>query len=153
MALTLGIVLPHPTGHDATGALIGWETHGPPGLIRELTVDPFDPRTLYAGGSLGIYKSTDGGRRWRAASAGLPPNTIAEAILVDPVDRGTVYVAAESGVYKSTNGGESWTARNEGLVNLPETLVMDPFDPQTLYVGGRGDEGQVLLKSTDGAAT
>lgn len=40
-------------------------------IVGEPLVDPFRPWTVYAWTMDGVYKSLDGGRTWRKASAGL----------------------------------------------------------------------------------
>ena len=50
--------------------------------ISSLTIDPKDPRTIYAGTGFrsnldghGVYKSSDGGSSWKAINNGLPVNS------------------------------------------------------------------------------
>ena len=41
------------------------------GPVPALVIDPHTPTTLYAGTAGGVYKSTDGGASWKAASTGI----------------------------------------------------------------------------------
>jgi photosystem II stability/assembly factor-like uncharacterized protein len=78
------------------------------GFVMSMAVDPKNRSTIYIG-SLGgqFYRSSDDGKTWVSAGAGLPSKTIL-AIAVDPIS-GTVYAAPEnSGVYRSTDSGQSW---------------------------------------------
>ena len=50
-----------------------WVSHGPEGgRIYALAIDPQTPATLYAGTSVGVFKSSDGGGSWSAANTGFP---------------------------------------------------------------------------------
>jgi hypothetical protein len=73
--------------------------------------------TLFAGLDEGVIKSTDGGRTWRPANAGLslkddnskPPSVLSLAISPDYATDGTLFVGlVDHGVYKSVDRGESW---------------------------------------------
>ena len=57
-------------------------------------------------------------------------------IAVDPTDSRVVYVTADNGgVVKTTDGGETWFSINNNLGNrLVGDSVLDPLDPQVLYV-------------------
>ena len=87
-------------------------------VIYTLAVDPTNLEVLYAGTfGGGVYKSTDGGKRWSAAGSGLPamvtlqglPATPVAALLISPSNPATVYVGTfGSGVFKSTDGGATW---------------------------------------------
>jgi len=123
---------------------------------------PSNPKVIYAGLShsrrsidegfhdptFGIYKSTDGGMTWRAAS---DANTAAlnfSALAVHPRDEKTVYAATYShGVFQTTDGGVTWQARNRGLKLLDvRAVTIDPVSPATLYAGL---ENGGVYKSTD----
>lgn len=78
--------------------------------IRALACHPERPGRLFAalnGG--GLDRSDDGGRSWRAASAGLPQmQTAALAIAAGAPDR--VYAAlAGDGLWRSEDAGETWS--------------------------------------------
>jgi hypothetical protein len=83
--------------------------------------------TIYAGGSSGFFKSSDGGDSFVRVGAGLPASPITD-LLVNPRDPASIYLATrDSGVYASANGGATWTAFNSGLTNLSvRELAIDP---------------------------
>jgi photosystem II stability/assembly factor-like uncharacterized protein len=120
----------------------------------------------------GIYKSADGGKSF--ARMGLETTQTIARVLTHPTDPGIVYAAAsghpwgytgERGLFKTTDGGESWTKLAGGLPNDGKTgaidLVMDPTDPETLYVAfwqrlrqpwrfDSGGPNSGIFKTTDG---
>ncbi len=152
--------------------------------IGAIAVAPSDPQTVYVGTGEpwprnsvsigeGMYRSTDGGRRWEAI--GLPASERIAAIVVHPQDPQTVFVAAlgplwsdgeERGVYRSTDGGANW----ERVLYIDAStgaadLSLDPNDPDVLFAsmwshrrtpysfdsGFGGTSG--LYRSTDGGST
>jgi photosystem II stability/assembly factor-like uncharacterized protein len=94
----------------------------------------------------GVYKSTDGGRTFK--NMGLRDTYNIGSVMTHPTDPNVVYVAAlgsiftsegDRGLFKSTDGGETWAKLTEGLPNDYKNtgalyIVMDPSDPETLYV-------------------
>ena len=127
--------------------------------VSTLAIDTQNPGTLYIGTgwdlayvtpqavSGEIFKSTDGGESWFAASLGLPGDFVS-SLLIDPKNAGTVYAVTGSGIFKTTDGGMSWSAANMGL---PAThvlaLTLDSQDPGTLYAGTLSG----VFTSADGA--
>lgn len=116
------------------------------GLVHSLAIDPHNPRVLYAATGNGVFRTTDGGGAWKAASVGLPRVAV-DSLLVDPANPLNLYAGTRSlGVLKSTDGGSSWSMASMGLTDLKVgTLAVDPHNPKTLYAGTRGG----VFKSTD----
>ena len=81
------------------------------------------------------------------------------ALVIHPQNPDIIYAgAATGGVWKSTDGGGSWTPLTDLLPLLAVgALVMDPFDPSTLYAATGevygGFPGQGVFKTTDAGAT
>ncbi len=118
-----------------------------------IAIDPQSPDTIYIGrDSEGVYKSTDGGAVWIAATDGIT-NSSTFALVIDPVDRQTVYAGTNGGVFKTEDGGNLWGLRNDGLSTGLERavrgLAIDPMTPSTLYLATRGG----LFKSVDEATS
>jgi photosystem II stability/assembly factor-like uncharacterized protein len=82
-------------------------------LMTSLAVSPdyANDQTLFAGvWGLGLFKSTDGGRLWQPAGAGLPQPEIGR-ILLSPVfnrDQTAFVQAGHQGYYRSIDGGHTW---------------------------------------------
>ncbi len=127
-------------------------------FVTSLAIDPFATRILYAGTSEGVFKSTDGGARWRPSGAGLPPGG-ASVIALDPDRPSVLYTGAAGedflgfpgrGVYRSADAGASWTPRSTGLSTMRiQALVMEPDDAAVVYAAS--DRG--LMKTVDAGAT
>jgi photosystem II stability/assembly factor-like uncharacterized protein len=182
------------TLYKSTDGGLTWSKPGPglPGpcgpLPFSFVMDPSNTSTLYAGcqgtnsnGGGGLFKSTDGGATWNAASSGLPavqafptepwpPSVRVNALAIDPVHPGsrgarrhrmarerTLYAAIGAnvsyggGLFKSTDGAASWNAVNSGL---PDSLFINAVavDPQNPNtLYIAGNTG--VFRSTDGAAS
>ncbi len=160
--------------------------------FRGFTVDPRSSDIVYAAGEISswmwageqrigrefdmtkgvVYKTTDGGRRWRAIWRG---DNLARYVWIDPRNPDVLYVstgifdreAANSdpdtgrpggvGIIKSTDGGQTWREINVGLESkYIGTLFMDPGDPDILLAGAGNEawpEGNGVYLSVDGGAT
>ena len=138
-----------------------WSTHGPEGAwVSELVIDPQHPATVYASTESGIFKTTDGGGRWRRLSRF--PAADAQMLAIAPSDPDVLYaaVAMHAGpnlypVYRSLDAGATWErviadADLDTGVTFPQPrqrIVIDPSDPDIVYVA-TFDGG--VLKSSDG---
>lgn len=111
--------------------------------IAELAVHPRNPDRVFAATSRGLYRTSDGGRRW--FSLGFQGAVLSVAI--DPVRPSIVYASTEDGIWKSTDGGASWNQVTSG--QRIGVLLIDPENHRTVWGGGP----QGLLRSTDGGAT
>ena len=144
-----------------------WASYGPEGgTVTALAIDPQAPTTLYAGikdsrsrWSEGIppsgklFKTTDGGRSWRAMNAGLPQTEIT-TISIDPRTPTTIYVGVAGGrIFQSIDGGGTWSGPRLTVSSASPALAIAriAFDPQTqttIYAAG----GNSIVKSTDGGS-
>ena len=125
-----------------------------------------DSTTFYFGAvNGGIWKTADAGTVWKPIFDEQPIGSIG-AIAVAPSDPNTIYagtgesdirsdLSSGNGVYKSIDAGSTWTH-----IGLDETLqisriVVDPRDPNVVYVGALGhaygpNEQRGVFKSVDG---
>jgi photosystem II stability/assembly factor-like uncharacterized protein len=144
--LILGIFAP-----DASAQT--WIPVGPPGGdVRSLAADPRDPRVVYLGTADGIlYRSEDGGRRWRSLTPGFPKRGMSlDDLWVDP--RGRVLVGYwdvsgnGGGVARSLDGGQSFTILSGIEGQTVKALSFAPSNPDVLAAGTasgvfRSDDG------------
>ena len=98
--------------------------------VRDITVAPDDPNTIYAALQVGyMLKTTDGGATWRLLDNGLDEDV--HAIIADPRDANRLYISSggegmRSGkapgrsLYRSLDGGERLAAYRPGV---PERVL------------------------------
>jgi photosystem II stability/assembly factor-like uncharacterized protein len=117
-----------------------WTPLGPEGgPVWALAVDPGDTDVVYAGTRSGVFKSTDAGTTWTAASKGLGPTGVWVRSLA--VTTEAVYAGTDAnGVYKSTDAGATWAPASNGLPPAyysPNVgaLVADPRSPNRIWAG------------------
>jgi photosystem II stability/assembly factor-like uncharacterized protein len=146
-----------PLARRATAGVGVWTPLGPEGgSVWALAVDPGDTDVVYAGTVNGVFKSTDAGATWTAASKGLgPAGAWVRSLAVTGGAGGAVYAGTHAdGVFKSTDGGASWSPASNGLpvaYFLPNVgaLVADPRSPNRIWAGtNRG-----VFLTTDGGLT
>ena len=134
--------------------------------LGALAVDPKREKTIYAGSGeanyayhslygLGLYRSTDGGRRWTVLAAETFAGRTFSRIVVSPADGDRLWAAVAraggtrrgnegarghprrngpQGVFRSTDGGESWKRLRKGLPKRPASdLDLDPTRPERLF--------------------
>lgn len=130
---------------------------------------PGNDMIYYAGAaSGGIWKTEDGGLNWKPIFDDKPVHAIG-ALAVAPSDDQVIYagtgepfirsnVSIGNGVWKSTDGGNTWThlgLENTGRISR---ILIDPRDPNTVYVGALGhayapQKERGVHKTTDGGKT
>ncbi|HXK59285.1 MAG TPA: hypothetical protein PLP42_05255 [Acidobacteriota bacterium] len=128
----------------------GWRQGGPPGAeVQAIALDPTDSNTVYLVSSGGVWKSTDAGLHWFAASKDLCAFNLT-AIAIDPAQPSTLYVGGEEGFFRSTDGGASWQISGDHL--KPSLICSVAVDPRGLGIVYRGGYYGVF-RSTDHGMT
>jgi photosystem II stability/assembly factor-like uncharacterized protein len=145
-----------------------WRLIGPfrGGRVVAVAGVPGDSTTFYFGGvNGGIWKTTDAGTVWTPIFDKQPVGSIG-AIAVAPSDPKTIYagtgesdirsnLSSGNGVYKSVDGGSTWTHIGLDDTRQISRIVVDPRDPNVVYVGALGhaygpNEQRGVYKSADG---
>lgn len=151
---------------------LSWRNIGPAimgGRIDDFAVVESNPSILYVGTAAGgVFKSVNKGTTWEAVFDNQTVSSIGD-VTVAPSDPNTVWVGTGEannrqssswgdGVYKSTDAGKTWTRM--GLENTHHIgrIVIDPRDPNVVYVAAGGDlwgpsKDRGLYKTTDGGKT
>jgi len=144
--------------------------------IGRVVVDPKSPETAYVaalgnlwadGGERGLFKTTDGGKTWKAVlSAPAPQNarTGCVDVAMAPDNAQVIYAAMYArqrtpwsftygpaatngqdagGIFKSTNGGGTWKKCANGLPTLTGKigLAVTPANPKIVMAVVQSDEG------------
>jgi hypothetical protein len=74
--------------------------------VTALAMDPNNHSVLYAGTGAGIFKTTNGGSNWSAASNGLNTTFSIGSIAIDRNNSSIIYAASlGAGMFKSPDGG------------------------------------------------
>ena len=139
------------------------------GRVSSVAGVPGDPNVYYVGAAGGgVFKTTDGGNSWKAIFEKELTASIG-AVAVAPSNPNIVWVGTGEanirndalpgrGVYLSNDGGQTW--KRMGLENAGQisTIVIDPDDPRTVFVGVFGHEwapnpDRGVYRTTDGGAT
>ncbi len=128
---------------------------------------PGDPNVYYIGAaSGGVWKSTDGGFRFRPIFDKEPVQSIG-ALAVDPQRHSVIWVGTgESwvirngitpgdGVYKSDDGGRTWQHMGLTDAGLISRIVVNPFNSQNVFVcamgtGTNDSSSTGVWRTTDG---
>jgi photosystem II stability/assembly factor-like uncharacterized protein len=145
-----------------------WRLIGPfrGGRVVAVAGVPGDSTTFYFGGvNGGIWKTTDAGMVWNPKFDGQPIGSIG-ALAVAPSDSKVIYagtgesdirsdLSSGNGVYKSSDGGSTWTHLGLDGTRQISRIVVDPQNPDVVYVGGLGhaygpNEQRGVYKSIDG---
>ncbi|MFN2576394.1 MAG: WD40/YVTN/BNR-like repeat-containing protein [Pyrinomonadaceae bacterium] len=134
----------------------------------------FHPKTrgrIYAtfteqGSRSGIWRSTDGGKKWEHLKKGLPEAARfgRTSLAISPSNPDVLYAFAKNeasgdkdlllGVFRSTNGGDTWKSihgahfKDEGQISYGNTIVVHPTNPDYVICGGVD-----LHRTTDAGAT
>ena len=148
--------------------------------IGRVMIDPRDSKVVYvaaegplwgAGGDRGLYKTTDGGKNWKAVLT-VSENTGVVDVALDPSNPDIVYAAAyqrrrhvftlidggpESAIYKSTDAGATWNKLKSGLPTVDMGrigLAVSPADPNVVYATVEAADGKGgIFRSSDKGAT
>ena len=161
------------TDGGATWANVGLSTSR---TIARILVHPRDPETAYVaamgdlwseGGERGLYKTTDGGKTWRAVLQAPAPDAGRVGcgeVVMDPQNPDTIYAtlyarrrtpwsftsgpeasggADRGGIFKSVDGGATWAKLTSGLPGATQRigLAIHAKDPRILYAIVQSTEG------------
>ena len=122
-----------------------------PDYIQSVTIDPQNPRIIYAITWLGLYKSVDGGKKWNLVNDRFYFRS--SNLVIDPSNTAVMYMNAHAlssspvGIIKSTDSGLNWhlLIEFEDFRNSEINILIDPNNSSIIYAGGEG----CIYKSTD----
>jgi photosystem II stability/assembly factor-like uncharacterized protein len=96
-----------------------------------------DPKILFAGTLLGVYRSGNAGTDWELIS---PPASKeiheVESLAVDPTDPDILYAGTWHLPWKTDDGGKNWKNIKEGVIEDSDvfSIIIDPERPRTVFL-------------------
>jgi photosystem II stability/assembly factor-like uncharacterized protein len=126
-----------------------WQNVTPKGLtawskVSQLDAGHFDVATAYAAVNCirlddmrpHIFRTHDGGKRWKEITRGIPANGPVNVVREDPERPGLLFAGTEREVYVSFNDGDDWQSLRR---NMPATSIRDlVIHEDDLVVGTHG---------------
>lgn len=117
----------------------------PRDFLSHLALVPGGPlggsETVIAGGSHGLWRSTDRGATWKGASRGIAVHDV-YSLIVMPNPQGTVLATLDGRVFRIDRDGKSWQILPDHPGLEFPLLAADPHHPGRIYgLGGSGDFG------------
>jgi photosystem II stability/assembly factor-like uncharacterized protein len=118
--------------------------------LSSIEVSQQDPSRLFVGSrGDGVFRSDDGGARWRRAATGLEATSV-RFLWMSPHDHDVLYVAAPTvGLRVTTDGGGSWRPVPGFADRSVQALAFDADDPDRVLAGSTGE----VFGSTDAGAS
>ena len=148
-----------------------WRSIGPTRSSRTRALDGVadQPNVFYAGfDNGGVWRTTDYGSTWHPLFDNESTSSIG-AIAVAPSNPNIIYVGTGAGIirpdlstgdgmYKSTDAGASWTHLGLRESQMIADVVVDPTNPDRLFVAALGhpygpNPERGIIRSTDGGRT
>ena len=105
--------------------------------IRAFAQAPSNPRVLFAGSLVGVFRSNDAGASWALIS---PPDSKEiheiESLAVDPTDPDIVYAGTWHLPWKTEDGGKNWKNIKEGVIEDSDvfSIIVDPAKPSAVFL-------------------
>ena len=142
---------------------------GMSGRVTTIDVVSDNPDVMYVGtASGGLWKSTSGGIKWEPVFNQEVTASIG-AVAIQQSNPSVIWVGTGEGnprnslnggygIYKSLDGGKSWSSMGLEATRHIHRVIIDPEDPNTVYVAAIGSPWgehpeRGIYKTTDGGAT
>lgn len=157
---------------DSVFRTVQWREIGPyfcSGRLIDIEGYATSPYMFYvAAASGGVWKTVNNGNTWQPVFDNESTSTVGD-IAVYEKDKNLIWVGsgeanssrssyAGTGVFKSTDGGKSWSHMGLADTQHIARVLIDPADPQVVYVAALGhlytdNEERGVYKTTDGGKT
>ncbi|BDW91251.1 hypothetical protein MACH07_00830 [Flagellimonas marinaquae] len=142
---------------------------GMSGRVTAIDVVHDNPEVMYVGtASGGLWKSTSGGIKWEPIFDDQVTASIG-AVAIQQSNPSVIWVGTGEGnprnslnggygIYKSLDGGKSWKSMGLEKTRHIHRVIIDPTDPNVVYVGAIGSPWgehpeRGVFKTTDGGKT
>jgi photosystem II stability/assembly factor-like uncharacterized protein len=113
-------------------------------VVNSMVFYPGEPDVFFAGTTVGVFKSTNGGLMWEDLPLEGMDSVYVVPMILDHDNPNIIYVGTSGGVYRSPNGGRTWERLFNGMITEKiepglslgvNTLAQDPGTPDDLYAG------------------
>ncbi|MBI4437408.1 hypothetical protein HY631_00445 [Candidatus Uhrbacteria bacterium] len=95
-----------------------------------------DSGVVVAATGYGLVRSKDFGSTWEAIQLVTSPGQVSiRAVGMDVTDPDTLYYAANATFYRSDDAGATWNTQRIPSSRVPRALLVDPDEPEVLYIG------------------
>jgi len=92
--------------------------------------------SLVVASNYGLLRSIDGGTTWKPVTLLTPPgSTVIYSLALSPKDSNFLAYGTASTLYRSVDGGAKWTTSKLPSARAATTLLMDPTNDSTIYMG------------------
>lgn len=142
---------------------------GMSGRVGAIDAVEANPDVVYVGAATGgLWKTVNGGVTWTPLTDSLPAASIG-AIAIVQANPDVVWIGTGernrrnsagvgTGVYRTLDAGRTWAAMGLEETGAIDAVLVDPRDPDVVYVGALGNtwrdgEERGVYKSTDGGRT
>lgn len=104
--------------------------------VRSLARSASNPKILIAGTLKGVFRSEDGGTRWKQIS---PADSTeiheVQSVAIDPKDPNVIYIGTWHLPWKTVDGGAHWESIKSGIIDDSDvfSIIVDPQQPNTVY--------------------
>ena len=124
-------------------------------IVNQVVFNPYGTDTLYAGTTVGVFRSSNGGRTWTERMQGMTEINFVVTLAIDPERPNIMFAGTTGGVYRTKNATESWEKITTGMVPFDakmasmalgvNSIVIDPINTHVVYAGTT----QGLFKSSN----
>jgi photosystem II stability/assembly factor-like uncharacterized protein len=125
-----------------------------PSDFAEIKVHPTNPDIVFTG-SVVSWKSTDGGRTWKAFR-GAPGGDDYQRLWINPKNPDIILIASDQGAIVTVNGGESFSSwYNQPTAQMYHVMTDNAFpyrvcsgqqESGSACIASRGDDGQITFR-------
>jgi len=100
-----------------------------------LVQDPTKRDSLIWVSRYGLLKTTNGGLTWEAINL-ITPTGDAKiySVAINPQDANKIFYGTQGAIYYTDDGGETWSTQNAPTVDMVNSLLIQPDDPNIIYL-------------------
>lgn len=105
-------------------------------VYRQMILDPTAADGLLYASQYGLLRSQDGSKTWEDIKLLTPPSTTyIYSLGIDPKNGQWLYYGTDKALFRSEDGGKNWITRNLPTTRASRFLIINPSEPNVLYMG------------------